>query len=327
MVNQSSLVSNVSSTSSVAIAKGTDPYETTKKVLRLVRDKVVVDPDDRVLIKPNCVSPEPIEKGVNTDGRVVEAIVEFLRGKGVHDMVIAEGGNPGTKKTFKLTGLKDVSERQGVELVNLNKDKWEEYPIPDAVAMDKVKIARTVLESDRIINVPKLKIHHMAQVTLSMKNLMGVVVDNRGVLMHHRLSEKIVDLASLFKPALNVVDGVIGAEMDEVVGAPVRSNVILAGVNMVSVDSVGSAVMGLDPLTIRHVQMAAERGLGTANLDEIRIIGEPIESVVKKYSTEYSDKKLESYGLSHPLSEADRVHMISDFTKRDPRVEDPYKDS
>ena len=319
-------MSDLSHRSRVAIVRGTDSHETTKQVLELVRAEVIVEPDDRVLIKPNCVSTKSPETGVTTDSKVVEPIIEFLREKGVHDIVIGEGGNPGTNKTFRITGLKDLADRQGVELVNLNKDKWEEFPIPDSVAMDKVKIARTVLGCDRIINVPKLKIHHMAQVTLSLKNLMGVVVDKRGVLMHHRLDEKIVDLASLFKPVLNVVDGIVGAEMDEVVGSPVESNVIIAGVDMVSVDAVGSAVMGLDPLTVRHVQQAAERGLGISSLDHIDVLGDTIESVSRKFSTEYSDEKLESYGLSRPLSEEDIAYMINNFSERDPRVEDPYKE-
>jgi uncharacterized protein (DUF362 family) len=165
----------------------------------------------------------------------------------------------------------------------------------------------------------------MAQVTLSMKNLMGVIVDNRGLVMHDNLDEKIVDLASLFKPALNVVDGIVGAEMDEVLGRPVKSNIVIAGIDMVSVDTVGSAVMGLDPIKVRHIQMAAERGLGVASLENIDLVGESLDAVTMKFSTEYSDRKLKTYGLTKPLSEADLVLMKNDFSKRDPQVKDPYE--
>ena len=239
--------SSVSNSPRVALVKGSDPFTTTTQALKIIHDDIQFEPNDRILIKPNCVRPVAPNTGVTTDAGVVEAIIEFLKDRNVWNIVIAEGGNPGTDKAFKVTGLKDLEKKHGVELVNLNKDTWEEIPIPESVALNKVKIARTVLESDRIINVPKLKIHHMAQVTLSLKNLMGVIVGNRGLIMHDKLDEKIVDLASLFKPTLNVVDGIIGAEMDEVVGSPVDSNVIIAGVDMVSVDTVGSAVMGLDP--------------------------------------------------------------------------------
>ena len=299
--------------------------ETTSSALKLIRDDVAIDQSERVLIKPNCVRPVAPKEGITTDAGVVEAIIVFLTEIGVKDIVIAEGGNPGTDNAFQLTGLKSLGKRYGVQLINLNKDKWEEIPIPHAVALQKVKIAKTVLECDRIVNIPKLKIHHMAQVTLSLKNLMGVIVDNRGRVMHEGLDEKIVDLASLFVPALNVIDGIVGSEMDEVVGRPVQSKVVIAGVDMVSVDAVGSAVMGLDVSKIRHIQMAAERGLGIASLEHINVIGEAIDSVKLKFSTEYSDRKLKTYGLMNPLSEADIIQMKAKFANRDPYIVDPYK--
>lgn len=308
----------------VAIVKGEDPIKATRKALALIHPAIDVKSDDKVLIKPNCVRPSKPSTGVTTDSRIVEAIVQYLKDKGVSDITIAEGGNPGTDRAFKLTGLKDLSERHELNLVNLNKDGWEEIYIPGGVALRKVRIARTVLGSTCIINVPKLKIHHMAQVTLSLKNFMGVIVGNRGEIMHHRLDEKIVDLASLFKPKLNVIDGIVGAEMDEVVGSPVPMNVVLAGVDMVATDAVGSAVMGVDPYGVRHVQMAAERGLGMGDLERIRILGNSIESVRKSFSQEYSDEKLKSYDLSRPLTEDDIAHMKSEFEGRDPHVKDPY---
>ena len=313
--------------SRVVLVKGSDPFETTARAMKLVMGDVVIHPDERVLIKPNCVRPETPETGVTTDGKVVDAVIESLQEAGIRDIVIAEGGNPGTEKAFRLTGLEDVAERRGVPLVNLNEDEWKEVHIPGAAALERVRIARTVLDCDRIINVPKLKIHHMAQVTLSLKNLMGVIVDNRGRVMHDRLDEKIVDLASLFRPALNVVDGIVGAELDEVVGEPIHSNVVIAGVNMVSVDVVGSAVMGLDPNEIRHIQMAAQRGLGLANLNRIEVVGESIDSVRTRFRTEYSDRKLKTYGLKKPLSEADVTRMKVSFAIRDPRVDDPYRET
>lgn len=311
----------------VAIAKGEDPYATTGKALDLIQNMIDIRPEEKVLIKPNCVRPSKPTTGITTDSRVVEAIVVHLKDRGVSEITIADGGNPGTDRTFELTGLKDLSERHGLKLVNINNDEWEEIPIPDSRALGKVRISKTVLESDCVVNVPKLKIHHMGQVTLTLKNLMGVIAGKRGELMHHRLDEKIVDLASLFKPRLNVVDGIVGAEMDEVVGHPVQSNLILAGIDMVATDVVGCAVMGLDPGSIRHVQMAAERGLGIGDLERISVLGEPIESVRKVYSQDYSDEKIKSYNLTRPLSAEDIAQMKAEFEHRDPHVKDPYAET
>jgi uncharacterized protein (DUF362 family) len=156
-----------------------------------------------------------------------------------------------------------------------------------------------VLESTCIVNVPKLKIHHMTQVTLSIKNLMGVIVGNRGAIMHTRIDTKLVDLASVVRPALNIIDGLIGAEMDETHGRPVPVGVVIAGTDLVAVDTVGAAVMGVDPTTVRHVQFAAERGLGIGELAKIEVLGEAIPDVAKPFSQALSEEKLRrSYGIT-----------------------------
>jgi uncharacterized protein (DUF362 family) len=311
---------------SVVLLKGNKPTITTNHALELIDSQIDIKSKDKVLIKPNCVRPVSPSTGVTTDSKVVEAIVEFVKRRGSKDITIADGGNPGTNKAFKITGLTELADRHDLELVNLNKDEWEEVEIPNGTALKKVKIAKTVRNSTCIINVPKLKIHHMAQVTLSLKNLMGTIVDHKGKVMHYKLDEKLVDLASIFTPKLNVIDGFIGAEMDEVMGRPVPMNVVLAGVDMVATDVVGSAIMGLDPQDVRHIQMASLKGFGIGDLNEIEVLGDSISSVKKYFSQELSDKKLESYGLSRPLSEDDIDKMHRQFFSRDPHVAQLYKE-
>ena len=116
-----------------------------------------------------------------------------------------------------------------------------------------------------------------------MKNLMGLILPKS--IMHDRINEKIVDLASLFKDKvkLNVVDGLVGAEEDEVHGSPVRMDLIIAGEDMVAVDSVATAVMGIDPGKVKYLRLAEERGLGISNLDDIEVVGEDIERVKRKF--------------------------------------------
>lgn len=83
-----------------------------------------------------------------------------------------------------------------------------------------------------------------------MKNLMGLILPKpAGQIMHSRINEKLVDLASLFrdKVKINVIDGLVGAEVDEIHGRPVEMNLVIAGRDMVAVDSVATAVMGIDP--------------------------------------------------------------------------------
>ncbi len=284
---------------SVVIVKGKDPRRMSGEALRLLKAEDVFLPEDRVLIKPNCVVPKPPSSGVTTDARVVEGIIDFAKACGVVDITIGEGGNPGTETAFEVTGLRAVATRQKVRLVNLNTDEGVDVTIPEGTALRRVRVARTVLESTCIVNVPKLKIHHMAQVTLAIKNLMGAIVGNRGAIMHATIDEKLVDLASVIRPKLHVIDGLVGAEMDETHGRPVPMDLLIAGRDVVAVDAVGAAVMGLDPQTVRHLRLAAARGLGVGDLKDIDVLGEPIHSVMKTFSQDLAVEKLKtSYGLT-----------------------------
>jgi uncharacterized protein (DUF362 family) len=91
--------------------------------------------------------------------------------------------------------------------------------------------------------------------------------------MHGNIDEKIVDLASIFKDKvkLNIVDGLVGAETDEVRGSPVEMNLLIAGLDMVAVDTVSTAIMGIDPRRVKYLQLSAKCGLGVSDLNEIEI--------------------------------------------------------
>ena len=270
-----------------------------RQAFTLIQANDRLHPNDRVLIKPNCVVPKPPSTGITTDARVVDGVIEALKACGITQITIAEGGNPGTEQAFTVTGLREVADRQGIPLINLNTDDAVPVDIPTAQVLKQVPIARTVLESTCIVNIPTLKIHHMTQVTLAIKNLMGTIVGNRGAIMHPQIDTKLVDLASVVRPTLNLIDGLIGAEMDETHGRPVPVGVVIAGTDLVAVDTVGAAVMGVDPTTVRHVQLAAEQGLGIGALAKIDVMGEAIPAVAKQFSQALSEQKLRnSYGIT-----------------------------
>jgi uncharacterized protein (DUF362 family) len=287
----------------VAVVKGKEPKSMVYKALGLIGAGKEVSTDDTVLLKPNYVFPKEPSTGVTTDTRVVEAIIEFLIEKGIQKIVVADGGHRETEKTFALTGINDVASRHDVRVVNINKEEGMEVKIPSARALHRVKISKTVLESNFIVNIPTLKIHHMAQVTLSIKNLMGSIVGDKGQIMHRKIDDKLVDLASFLRPRLNVIDGIVGSEMDEVLGHPVPMNVIIAGKDIVATDAVGSAVMGVNPPSVRHIKQAELRGLGTASLDSISVLGELIETVRKNFRRGFSKTRLKEYGFDQDVGE------------------------
>jgi uncharacterized protein (DUF362 family) len=282
----------------VAIVKGAYPVETTVEALETLGSDVdsVFSEKKPVLIKPNYINSRHPSTGITTDSRVIEGIVKFLRERKIENIIIGEGSGFGdTFQAFKVAGVDAVAERYDVRLVDLNKDEFVEVNPPNPLSLKKVKVAKTALEST-IISVPKLKPHRQATVTLSLKNMMGALA-SKGV-MHGglSLSKNIVDLASILKPSLAVIDGIIAGEGHETSGNPVEMDLVIAGIDPVAVDAVGAAVMGIEPTDVKHLVLAEKKGLGTCQLEEITVLGETIEKVKRKFNRSLSSKLLVHLG-------------------------------
>jgi len=279
--------------SRVAVVKGSRPIETTRKALGLIWSDMrsALSEKRPILIKPNYINSKHPSTGITTDSRVLEGIVKFLRMHKVDELVIGEGsGWADTFQAFKIAGADAVAERWDVKLVDLNKDEFIEVRPPHPLALKKVKVAKTALAST-IISVPKLKPHRIATITLSLKNMMGALA-SKGTMHRGNLSKKVADLASVLRPSVSVVDGIIAGEGHETSGNPVEMNLVIAGTDPVAVDAVGAAVMGIKPTDVKHLVFAEKKGLGTCNLEEITILGEPIKKVERKFQRSLSTKFL-----------------------------------
>ncbi|TEU05607.1 DUF362 domain-containing protein [Candidatus Bathyarchaeota archaeon] len=279
--------------SKVSIVKGTRPVKATVKALEMIKSDVdyILSKLKPILIKPNYINSKPPSTGITTDSRVIEGIIKFLRQRKTKDIIIGEGsGWADTFEAFKVAGVDAVAERWDVKLVDLNKDKIIEVNPPNPLSIKKIKVAETSLESI-IISVPKLKLHRIATVTLSLKNMMGALA-SKGSMHRGSLSKNIVDLASVLRPSISVVDGIIAGEGHETSGNPVEMNLIIAGTDPVAVDAVGAAVMGISPTDVKHLVLAEKKGLGTCDLEKITVLGEPIEKVKRKFHRSFSSRFL-----------------------------------
>jgi len=264
----------------VAIVKGMNPQDMTIEALEMVEAYEALSEEKPVLIKPNYINASHPSTGITTDSRVIEGVIKFLKQHGVKQIIVGEGsGFADTFEAFRVAGVDTVAKRWNVKLVDLNKDEFVEVSPPSPLAK-KVKIAKTAIEST-IVSVSKLKPHRMAGVTLSIKNMMGAVTPKGS--MHFNLSRNIAELASILKPRIAVIDGIIAGEVYETSGNPVEMNLIIAGRDPVAVDAVGAAVIGIPPEDVKHLSLAEKKGLGTCDLNQIEIIGEPIERVRKKF--------------------------------------------
>ncbi len=267
---------------SVTIAKGEDAKQLTLQILHDIEAQEGLTSADKILIKPNYVNASHPSTGITTSPEILEGIIIYLTEHGFNDITIGEGGIPNkTEKAFDIAGTRKLAEKYQLKLVNLNKDERIKVKRPNALALKEVDIARTALDSTYIISVPKLKVHSLALITGGMKNMMGAIIPKD--IMHDQIAEKIVDLASILTPKLTIVDGIIGAEKNETKGNPVKMDLVIAGKDVVAVDTICTSVMGIDPKNVRHIQLAAEYGLGIADMNEITVLGESIAKVQREF--------------------------------------------
>jgi len=277
----------------VAVVKGEDPVNMTVEALEMIGASEAFRADERILVKPNYIDASHPSTGVTTDARVVEGVIKFLKENSLGNIMIGEGsGMTNTMRAFKAAGIDEVARRWEVDLIDLNDDEYVVAEVPSPLALKTVRIAKTALNS-AIISVPKLKLHRMAGVTLSLKNLMGVVSPKGQI--HRSLGKKIADLASLVKPRLAVIDGIIGGEGHELARRPVEMNLVIAGLDPVAVDTIGAAVMEVNPERVEHIILAAKKELGVCNLNKIKVVGEPIEKVKKKFKPSFSLRLLSRF--------------------------------
>ena len=250
--------------------------------------KIVSNLEEKVLINPNWVTSDHSDSGNVTSTETLEGILIYLLEEvkiPPEKITVADGGDSSsTHTTMKLNDVYRLEE-YGVKVIDLNKDdRVNNINIPDPLVLKEVNLAKTAWDASCIISVPSLKTHSMAETTLSMKNIMGTILP-KGI-MHSSIHQKIVDLTSLLrhKMKFQLIDGIIGSEGSEIGGSPVRMDVIVAGEDPVAVDCVGSAIIGYGPEKAKYLKFSEKKGLGTANMEEIEIIGANIEDVYRKFS-------------------------------------------
>jgi uncharacterized protein (DUF362 family) len=245
----------------------------------------IINESSRVLIKPNLGKPSPSGSGVLTNAQVTEAVTKIVLELNPRSIIIGEGAIAGydfpgfsTKEVFEASGTLEIARRLGVELRNLNRDTFKEVTIQEPNVMEKVRIARTALESDVIISVPVLKSHIRTHVTLSLKNMKGVMPGAEKRKSHRLgLDLAIVDLNSVVRPSYAVIDATVGMEGLWQYPQDMREvGLVIAGRDALAADIVGTSLMDIDPNQVMHLNYLAAKEGTTVDLERIEIVGEPL---------------------------------------------------
>lgn len=268
----------------VLVSKGKNPYRTTKRVLQ--KFPLPNLKGKKVLIKPNAARLAYPGEGVTTHPLVVKATIDHLKEKGVERILIGESCIFGVnaEEAFRVTGLKEISEKERVELIDLDQVDPMEMVIPGGKAIKKIKVPAILKQFDFIISIPVMKTHMHTQVSLSIKNMKGLLWRREKVRLHQlRYDKKITkgykeldvaisEMASVLFPHLAIIDGTVGMEgMGPAYGRIKKLGIIVVGNNALSADAVATRLMGFDPMEVPHLKLSAERGLGEVQFRKISI--------------------------------------------------------
>lgn len=251
-----------------------------------------------VLLKPNLVEPSRDAPHINTHPLVVRAAAEVFRRLGAREVLIGEGQGHCRDSLLVLeqSGLEPVLAQSRLEFIDLNHDDVDSWPNRLGLTpLAPLHLPRTLRRADILVSMPKLKTHHWAGITLSMKNLFGLMPGicygwPKNPLHHAGIDESILDINATVRPHLAIVDGIIGMEGDgPIMGTPRHAGVVILGTNLPAVDATGARVMGLAPQRIGYLAQASGR-LGPISEARIAQRGESIARVAQTFRL-----------LDHPL--------------------------
>lgn len=238
-------------------------------------EKRLISKGERVLLKPNLVEPRPYTTGATTNPYLVEAVVNWCYAQGARTVAIGEGPSyfqpvSELKECFKVTGILEVAERTGASWILFDEHPFVTLNEP----LHLFRVSRFAFEFDKIINLPVPKTHYLTGVSIAMKNLKGFLKREDKPRFHHAglgIHLNIVELNRIIKPSLNIVD----------VTAPVQKNsgFILAGEDIVAIDTITTSLMGFNPWEIQTIVLGYKKGLGEMDIQKIEVAGDDLRNL------------------------------------------------
>lgn len=260
----------------VAVAEGTDYATVTRSAITALGGmKAFVRSGNTVVVKPNIGWDRKPEYAANTHPVVVRAIVEECLAAGARRVKVFDHTCNDARRCYEnsgiqpaLRGMRNVDvkhvERERFKPTALNGRFLEEWPLYDEA-----------LSADVLINVPIAKHHGLTRLTLGLKNMMGIMADNRGYI-HRSIEDALADVNSVVRSHLTIIDatriltarGPQGGNLQDVK----ILNTVLASQDIVAADAYATTLFGLDPGDISTTVTAHKRGLGEMDLRKIKIV-------------------------------------------------------
>jgi len=260
----------------LAVARGPSPEEITKRVIIAIGGiERFVKPGHDVIIKPNiCNANRGPEYASTTNPEVVATLTRLCLGAGAKRVRVMDYPFAGSAQAAYIkSGIGEAVKAAGGTMEIMSQVKFVETEIPEGLDLKSGSVYEPILDADLVINVPIAKDHSLARLTLAGKNLMGVIQERPR--MHQNLGQRIADITSLVRPQLTIVDAVrilmdhgpTGGNLADVKMA----NTVIASHDLVAADAYATTLFGLTADDIAYIGASAAMGLGTMDLESIKI--------------------------------------------------------
>ncbi|HAN19250.1 MAG: tat (twin-arginine translocation) pathway signal sequence [Bacteroidetes bacterium GWC2_33_15] len=228
-----------------------------------------------VVIKPNIGWDVEPEKAANTNPLLIKRLISHCFTAGAKEVYVFDNTCDNWTACYKNSGIEKATKDAGAKIAPAHSEGYfQQVSIPNGKNLKEAKVHELILSSDVFINVPILKSHGSAKLTITMKNLMGIVWDRR---YWHRnnLNQCIADFATYRKPDLNIVDayhvmtknGPRGVSKADVV----TMKYLIASTDMVAADAAAAKIFGMEPGLINYIQIASDMGVGQMDLSKLNI--------------------------------------------------------
>jgi uncharacterized protein (DUF362 family) len=228
-----------------------------------------------VVVKPNIGWDVTPERAGNTNPKLVAEIVKQCRDAGAKEIFVFDHTCDNWQRCYKDSGIEAAAKEAGAKIAPAHSEGYyQDVTIKNGKSLAAAKEHELILNADVVINVPVLKDHDSARLTISMKNLMGIVWD-RGAWHRNDLHQCIADYAVYRKPTLNVVDAYAVMKQNGPRGVAVSDVVVMKSLlisnDMVAADAAGAKLFGMNPADVRYIRLAADQKAGRMDLENLRI--------------------------------------------------------
>jgi uncharacterized protein (DUF362 family) len=245
----------------------------------------------RILLKPNFVEFDA-GSAINTDPRLIAAAVGAFRRLGAATVVVGEapGHRRDTRYVVEASGLAEALRDVQAPFVDMNVSAAALVALHSHyTGLGSLWLPTAVTEADVVVSMPKMKTHHWAGVTLSLKNCFGCLPGRvygwpKNVLHWQGIERSILDIAGAVRPSYAIVDGIVAMEGNGPIdGTPKPAGLVIVGNDPVAVDATTAHIMGFEPDRLPYL---AEAGafLGVADLERISVRGEDPDALVTPFA-------------------------------------------